>query len=383
MMKADVERFSKEYAAEEPAEGRLARVLQVDVPAWRDLANEILADLDDHAFGVRWWAPHPGTARRILISDHLFTCVTSVESNLIEARLHLIEAMDFWERESALHARAVSVTEYGVKVQLPPRRCPLDELTPAMSMLHTVGFIRAIAGALDCFGASLVGVAAVKTSLLRADLDLARRALSQVTGADAGDRIQADVRAQLEAFIERAGPPGWLRWTVDLRNTLIHRGRRLQLSELRPIPSRLVDPDGAPIIRTDVIHQLPRDPGRSDVEMLLDAANPPVLTEIAAATLRGVLDSTLSLTRDGGVLLLDLGESGEQTPVFSSNPASSGPTVHLWQLLGFPATRQTQFHTTRPGYGLIKSSFGAWQPPHCRIRSGPSGLNSTRPDARR
>ena len=105
-----------------------------------------------------------------------------------------------------------------------------------MSVLHTIGFIRAIAGALDCFGASVVGVAAVKTNLLRADLDSARRALGQVTGA-AGDRIQADIRAQLEALIERVGPPGWFRWTLDLRNTVIHRGRRLQLSELRPIPS--------------------------------------------------------------------------------------------------------------------------------------------------
>src|SRR6516225_8661533 len=128
MMKADTARFSKEYAAEEAAdEGRLARVLQVDVPALRELANEILGDFDEHAFGVRWWAPHPGTSRRILISDHLFTCVTSVESNLIEARLHLIEAMDFWQRESDFHARAVSVSRDGFKVQLPPRRCPLDE----------------------------------------------------------------------------------------------------------------------------------------------------------------------------------------------------------------------------------------------------------------
>jgi hypothetical protein len=146
-----------------------------------------------------------------------------------------------------------------------------------MSMLHTVGFIRAVAGALDCFGASVVGVAALKTSLLRADLDSARRALVQVTGASAGDRVQADFRAQLEALVEGVGPPGWFRWAVDLRNTLIHRGRRLQMSELRPIPSGLVHPDGRPIIRTNVIHQLPRDPGRSDAEMFLDAANPPVL----------------------------------------------------------------------------------------------------------
>lgn len=153
-----------------------------------------------------------------------------------------------------------------------------------------------------------------KTSLLRADLDIARRALGQVAGATAGDRIQADLLFNLEALIERVGPPGWFRWTVDLRNTLIHRGRRLQLSELRPIPSGLFDQDGTPIIRTDVIHQLPRDPGRSDVEMFLDTANPPVLRETAAATLRGVLESTLSLIRDGGALLLGVWRTRRTNP---------------------------------------------------------------------
>ena len=326
MTSADIKRLSKKYAAGEPTEGRLARALQVDVPVWRELGNEILADLDEHVFGVRWWAPHPGTSRRILISDHLFSCVRSVELNLLEARLHLIEAMDFWERESDFHARAVSVTTDGrINIQLPERTCPLDELRPTMSMLHTVGFIRAIAGALDCFGASVVGVAALKTSLLRADLDSARRALAQVTGASAGDRVQADFRAQLEALVEGVGPPGWFRWAVDLRNTLIHRGRRLQMSELRPIPSRLVHPDGRPVIRTDVIHQLPRDPRRSDVEMFLDAANPPVLTETAATTLLGVLQSTLRLTGECGALLLNLWRTRRATPALLFQPREQWP----------------------------------------------------------
>jgi hypothetical protein len=325
MTNADIERFIKEYSPEEPVNGRLARAPQVDVPACRDLGDEILADLDEHVFGVRWWVPHPGTSRRILISDHLFTCVTSVESNLIEARLHLTEAMDFWQRESDFHARPFSITKDGPKLDLPPRRCPLDELRPMISMLRTVGFIRAIAGALDCFGASIVGIAALKTSLLRADLDKARLMLAEVTNSGTGNRIQTEFGAQLEALIERVGPPGWLRWTVDMRNTLIHRGRRLQLAELRPIPSNLINPDGTPIIRTHVIHQLPRDPGRSDVEMFLDASNPPVLTETAAATLRGVLDSTISLTRDAGALLLDLWRTRRTNPALLPQPREQWP----------------------------------------------------------
>jgi len=54
-------------------------VLQVDLADFRDLGNEILDDLDERVFGVHWCAPHPATSRRILISDHLFACVRSVE----------------------------------------------------------------------------------------------------------------------------------------------------------------------------------------------------------------------------------------------------------------------------------------------------------------
>jgi hypothetical protein len=197
------------------------------------------------------------------MSDHLYNCVRTVEANLIEARLHLFEAMDFWERESDFHARAVSVNTDGtLKVEMPERRRPLDEITSTMGTLHIVGFIRAIAGALDCFGASVVGVTAVCANLLRADLDSARRALAAISGANAGEALQVRFGTQLEAVIEHAGPPAWFRWVVDLRNTLIHRGRRLQMSELRPAPSGVVGFDGRPVIRTDVIHQLPRDPER-------------------------------------------------------------------------------------------------------------------------
>ena len=108
MTTADAERLGIEYSASEPKAGRLARALHVDVPVWRELGRNS-RDLDERVFGVGWWAPHPGTSRRILISDHLFTCVRCVEANLIEARLHLIEAMDFWARESDFHARAVSL----------------------------------------------------------------------------------------------------------------------------------------------------------------------------------------------------------------------------------------------------------------------------------
>ena len=342
MTRAQIERLSRDYPAGEARGGRLARVLQVDVPVWRQLCDDIVSGLDAQVFGVGWWAPEPGTSRRILISDHLYTCVRSVETNLIEARLHLIEAMDFWERESEFHARAVSMGSDGMlKIQMPERRRPLDEITPTMGDLHTIGFIRAIAGALDCFGAAIVGITALRVNLLRADLDSARRALAGVGETAPGDRLQAQFGAQLETLIQQAGPSGWFRWVVDLRNAQIHRGRRLQMSELRPVPSGVVGFDGHPVIRTDVIHQLPRDPGRSDVEMFLDLSHPPVLTESAAMTLLGVLDSTLRLIADGGALLLDAWRTRRADPALLPQPFE--------QWAGGPSTATADFEGYAPG----------------------------------
>jgi hypothetical protein len=280
--------------------------------------------------------PHPGTSRRILISDQLFASVRSIETNLIEARLHLIEAMDAWERESDFHARAVSIARAGqLKVELPERKSPLDEVTPVIAVIHSVGFVRAIAGALDCFGASIVGVVALKASLLRADLDSARRALAAVVATTAGEGAQVKFRTNLESLIVRVGPSGWFGWVIDLRNTYIHRGRRLQMSELRPVPSGIVGPDGRPVIRTDVIHQLPRDPGRSDVEMFLDATKPPVLTENAAMTLLGVLDSTVRLLEEGGRLLLDVWRTRRGNPPLLFQPREQWPAGVSTATAGF------------------------------------------------
>ncbi len=72
------------------------------------------------------------------------------------------------------------------------------------------------------------------------------------------------------------------------------------------MPSGIVDASGLPILRTDVIHQLPRDPARSDVEMFLAAPHAPVLSESAEMTLLGVLESTMRLIGDAGARLLDI-----------------------------------------------------------------------------
>jgi len=113
------------------------------------------------------------------------------------------------------------------------------------------------------------------------------------------------------------------------------------MSELRPVPSGVVGPDGRSVIRTDVIHQLPRDPGRSDVEMFLDAAYPPVLTESAEMTLLGVLESALRLIGEAGALLLDLWRTRRANPGLLPQPRE--------QWAGGPSAATAGFDGYAPG----------------------------------
>ena len=90
------------------------------------------------------------------------------------------------------------------------------------------------------------------------------------------------------------------------------------------------------MIRTDVIRQLPRGPGRSDVEMFLDTSRPPVLTESAATTLLGALESTLRLFEDGATLLRDLWRARRADPALLLQPREQWPDGPSSATTGFP-----------------------------------------------
>jgi hypothetical protein len=95
MRSEDLERLRVPFHKGEDLNQGFARAVEVQVPALHKLYREIFNDLDDIVFGVRWWASQLDTGRRILVSDHLVSCVSSVQTNLIEASLHLLEAVDY------------------------------------------------------------------------------------------------------------------------------------------------------------------------------------------------------------------------------------------------------------------------------------------------
>jgi hypothetical protein len=324
MRHEDRERLSQPYEGlAENEQGNVARALGVECPYVDFLEREILADLrPGRPYGIAWWSPNPGTQRRILISDQLYACVQGASTNLNEAALHWLEFLDYAERESDRFAYAVQIRGDQIQVRVPRRLRPIDDVEIDMVDVHLLGTVRALAGGLDCLAGVIVAVAALPTGILRADFALTRTLLSRITDeGSVGQRAQAALGADLARLIADAGPPDWLKWLLALRNMLVHRGRRVTMSQFLPRFPVVLGADGRPAPRVRVARQLPRDPGRSDIEVFLTPEVPPVLTEDAGETLRGLIASTRKLVDATCRRLLDLWRWRRQNPELLPQPA--------------------------------------------------------------
>ena len=321
MRRADEEKLQQPYPEGAPTPEPFADAIGVAIPSMRELHNEVFSDLDDKRHGIGWWAPHPGTSRRILISDQLLMCIASIETNLVEAGLHLMEFRDFEEQQDRIIARAIQHDRQGrPSIKMPPRERATDDLPDRMAALHVAGFFRAVGSALDCLGATIVGVLALPTSILKADLDRAISTLEKVKAPRTeGEKVQAAFRAELEKLVAAAGPPGWLPWATDYRNMLVHRGRRLEVSSLTRRGALLYTADETPVMLARSVRQLAQDPGLSEVEVLVPVASL-VLTEDAAATLEGVMASTLALSDKTAASLVHIWKRRRAEPALLTQP---------------------------------------------------------------
>ncbi len=344
MRNEDVDRMRVPLREGENLDAGFARAVEVQVPAVGRLYREVLDDLDDEVFGVRWWVSHLGTTRRVLISHHLVECVRSVEINLIEASLHLLEAAHYWEQESDFWADVIARRPDGrLEFQSRRRATPADDLARRMATLHAVGFVRAVGSVLDCLGACIIGVLALPRNLLRADFRDAQNALTDATTTvtTPGGELQERFHRLLDAAINDAGPMGWLPWMLDLRNMAVHRGRRWHTWQLLPRPERIFRPDGQVIPRMMAVEQLPNDPGKSQVEAFVAVdERPPMLTEHAELTLRGVRRSTIDLVTRAAGGLVDAWLTRRTAPGLLIQPAAQWPQGLSRVTSGFVGYRQ-------------------------------------------
>ena len=349
MRPADIARLSQPYRdGTDGSRTRLARALGVETPNWEALERVIFNDFTtEQPYGIGWWAPHPGTSRRILISDQLYACTSSVSTNLMEAGVHWLELLDASDREDNFQADAIQIVDGQPEMEPRPRTTPLESLGPDIVRLHQVGVARALSGALDCVAGTIIGVMALPLNILKADLVRVRRHFGRRPEAPttAGERLQEQFAIQLTETIGRVGPAGWLDWVLNFRNMLIHRGRRIEIRQFVPREPVLYDASGRPILRARVITHLPLEPDRSDMDVHRQPDLSPVLTEDVRQTLQGAMRSVCTLVEAIGERLSAAWEWRKEHPAELSQPQAQ------WQHVGRTATpnRQPPFAGYAPG----------------------------------
>lgn len=330
MRPSDLSALSKLYEGDgRSSDAAFADAIQADAPSLRELASEIAGDMDreDGIWGVGWWFPHPGTKRRILISDYLLRAASNVETNLVEAKVHLLELASALEEEDRFIERAIDYDdEGGIQIAMPTRSAAIDDLPRILRDLHIAGFFRAIGSALDCLAAAAVGVLAIPERIQFTDLGRVRAALEKGPGADSA---VADLWQPVKDTVAAAAAsqPGWLEWTLDYRNTLVHRARPVTMMSLKPEQTVLRHDRPVPHIRTSSATMLARQPRLWDIEVMSSAGDDPVLTEDVRTTLDGVFGCGREMCEEVGVLLASAWAARRADPSLVAQPAKQWPKI--------------------------------------------------------
>jgi hypothetical protein len=239
-----------------PNDVRLAAALGLKVERGIELGDRLLADLSNLACGFGWWTAYPEIDRqtRIFLSDHLVSCARAIATNLIEAHAEGLEFRHALDEFRVYMSRGIKKNSFVT----PAPRGLYEDLIHYRVTGHFVGILRGLGSALDCLGACLVGIAALPTSLVKADWNSALNVLRK----PGSDPIQEALLADIQQAIIDAGPSGWVQWLLAMRNTDVHRGRRVaSFSAVRDARKEVVG----------FAMQLPRVPELTEVEAWVDA----------------------------------------------------------------------------------------------------------------
>jgi hypothetical protein len=159
-----------------------------------------------------------------------------------------------------------------------------------------------------------------------------------------------------------SGPPDWTGWVDDMRNTLVHRARRLSLALHEKTTQ-------------DVMRPLPRHPAQAETEAI--ARSPKFLDdrlhEHANDTLAGALTATHDVVATTTAALVKLWQRRREDPDLIPQPAKQWPKLKQGSERDFPGFAPGRM----PDYGT--SGFLTLNPSQGRRLRGALLLGQTGP----
>ena len=321
MREQELKRLEKLYPESQDADQHFNSAIGADIPSARKLAKTIFAELNEITFGIPFLNDLP-VQERILISDYLYQCASSIETNLVEAKLHYFEWLDYSQQISRRYADVVSVRNGQIDTKMPPSTTAIDDLPNAFEKLHVCGFFRAIGSAFDCLGGTIIGTLGLPCSLRKSDLGSARRALKKLDTADTpGKKLQLDFGTFLESVLTSGKCPEWLGWAMQYRNMFVHRGRRMSVGTFAAKEPLLYDGDGNVVPRVETVSHLSIDPDLSEIEAMISSRTI-VLNERAEVTLDGIFKNSRDSLESVCERLLKVWTMRKTDPPLISQPAT-------------------------------------------------------------
>ncbi|MFB6392650.1 hypothetical protein [Polymorphospora lycopeni] len=281
-------------------------------------------DLDEVRGGFRWWHQYLSHARVIFTSDYLLQIASRLKTGLAAAAHREAEFIEAWRAETIwmrqnAHKGAAAFASRG----------SVDWRREQRIGTSLEGFFYSVGGILDAVGGAGIGVLGLRTDLVRSSWsqlmtaasgdDRDRRRLLAPDGTEAHE-VQVKALAAIAAAAA-GGPHGWLTWTTDMRNTLVHRARRFEMQNLYR-PSRRAD--------LEFTLHLPRDPQFTDVEAfaISDKFEDVMLPEHAGDTIAGVLNELGRLVEAAASHLQDVWVRRRTRPELIQQPEEQWRTVY-------------------------------------------------------
>jgi hypothetical protein len=342
MREEDLERFRMAFHEDEDPESAIARAMGIEISSVSSLAREIVDDLDGTKGGIGWWTGSGMSGEnRVIVSDYLVAVVRSLTTNLIEANLHLGESVEAWD-DIEFRARD-QMNASGTPVPIP--RSPEDLLSQYVAPLHVNGMLRALASTVDCLAGAIIGVLGLPFDIQTASWQALPRAESDVWRQLTNE--QRRILMEIADDVKSAGPSDWLSWLFEMRNVLVHRGRRFVIYK-----SRMMG-DGRLVLVTSQLgnlvvleYLLPARPKEPDAQIWRNVGpNESLLTEPAIVTTRGLLRSVNMLTESVAQRLLGMWRMRRTNPGLIQQPFE--------QLKKQAASRAVAFRGYEPGTSSV------------------------------